>query len=759
MTRIINTTLAVLIIIALFGCASDEAKKGKYFEKGKSYYEKGDVKSAIIELRNALKIDPKYLAAFKLLAEAQMKSGNAKAAFQSYSKIEQLDPDDIDAQIKLATFYLLGKKKDQALTRIEKVLRKSPDNIEALYLRAGAYGLDKDQAGAAETFQKIIALDGKQARAYIGLAQTQAAQRQFQAAEETLKTAVAIDPKDDKVRMALFGFYMHLHQSDEAEQTLREGIAADPGSADMEISLGSFMLQRNKKDEAEAAFKRALEKSPDQLRPNMLMAKFYAGTGRTDAAEAAYKNLLRLFPEDLRVLTDAAEFYFSRKNIDAAEQWADKALALRAKYTPAQVIKGQIDLSRNKADAAVALFDQLSKDAPDNAAVHYFKGVAYAKKGRTQIAREALYKALELNPHLIKANLLLAELQLADKNLKEAQSQCESVLRLDADNRRALNMLGRTFMLQRQNAAARKVYTRYIGLAPQDPAGYLRLGQIDFLDKQFDQALANYNKALEINPNLLDVFANVILVHMVRKEFDAALEMCDSRLQTAENAPEVQGLLYHFKGEIYQAKKDTAQAEAAFQTAIAKNPKLIKSYVALARIQTAQGNAEAAIAQYDAALAADPRQYTVHMALGTLYEIRKDFGQAEKHYRQALEINPDFAAAANNLAYLIVNKPDGDLNEALELARKAKAAFPDNPGVMDTIGWVYYKKNLFDSARVELMGSVEQMGDNPMVNYHLGMTMLKLEQKEMARQYLSKALALDGAFDGADAARAALAAL
>jgi Tfp pilus assembly protein PilF len=155
-------------------------------------------------------------------------------------------------------------------------------------------------------------------------------------------------------------------------------------------------------------------------------------------------------------------------------------------------------------------------------------------------------------------------------------------------------------------------------------------------------------------------------------------------------------------------------------------------------------------------LEVNPDQPMLHVTLGTLYEMKQNKDLAEQHYRKALEINSDFIPAANNLAFILVNKPDADLNEALKYAQKAKEAYPESPEVMDTLGWIYYKKDLLDSAHVELSASLEKLPDNALVNYHLGMVNLKQAQKDLARQHLEKALALDNDFEGAYEARKAL---
>jgi tetratricopeptide (TPR) repeat protein len=95
----------------------------------------------------------------------------------------------------------------------------------------------------------------------------------------------------------------------------------------------------------------------------------------------------------------------------------------------------------------------------------------------------------------------------------------------------------------------------------------------------------------------------------------------------------------------------------------------------------------------------------------------------------------------------------------LNLARLAKEKLPDDPNVMDTLGWVYYKKGLYDSAIAEFIDCLEKMPDNPTVIYHLGMAFYKKGDFKNARAELEKALALNENFSGAEEARRVLAEL
>jgi tetratricopeptide (TPR) repeat protein len=175
-------------------------------------------------------------------------------------------------------------------------------------------------------------------------------------------------------------------------------------------------------------------------------------------------------------------------------------------------------------------------------------------------------------------------------------------------------------------------------------------------------------------------------------------------------------------------------------------------YYALARIYLSGKQQQKAIDQYMAILEKDPKQAGPHMLLGTIYDMQKQFDMSEKHYRAALEINPQFAPAANNLAYLLSSR-EGDIDEALKFARVAKEKLPDDPSVMDTLGWIYYKKGLYGNAVQEFSDSLEKLPENATVNYHLGAALFKQGEKVRAKSFLEKAVALDGNFDGADDAR------
>ena len=142
--------------------------------------------------------------------------------------------------------------------------------------------------------------------------------------------------------------------------------------------------------------------------------------------------------------------------------------------------------------------------------------------------------------------------------------------------------------------------------------------------------------------------------------------------------------------------------------------------------------------------------------LGMLLEAQGRRADAETRYQQTLQIDPRAAVAANNLAWIYVAS-NRNLDEALKLAQVAHQELPDNPNVNDTLGWIYFRKNIPAIAVRHLELSVEKKADDPTSQYHLGMAYAQLGEFDKAKKSLERALALNDKFEGALEARQKLA--
>ncbi|MGB6123229.1 MAG: tetratricopeptide repeat protein, partial [Bacteroidota bacterium] len=111
-------------------------------------------------------------------------------------------------------------------------------------------------------------------------------------------------------------------------------------------------------------------------------------------------------------------------------------------------------------------------------------------------------------------------------------------------------------------------------------------------------------------------------------------------------------------------------------------------------------------------------------------------------YDLAIGIEPENDLVLNNYGYSLAER-GVRLDKALEMAKKAIKAQPENPSYLDTIGWIYFQLGRYREAERFVREAIEKGEDNAVVYEHLGDIYFKLNQQERALEHWNMALELD----------------
>ena len=104
---------------------------------------------------------------------------------------------------------------------------------------------------------------------------------------------------------------------------------------------------------------------------------------------------------------------------------------------------------------------------------------------------------------------------------------------------------------------------------------------------------------------------------------------------------------------------------------------------------------------------------------GIAYERLKEWPKAEPNFRKALELLPNQPQVLNYLGYSWVDM-NTNLEEGLEMIKKAVELRPSDGYIVDSLGWAYYRLGRYDDAVRELERAVSLKPDDPVLNDHLG---------------------------------------
>ncbi len=180
------------------------------------------------------------------------------------------------------------------------------------------------------------------------------------------------------------------------------------------------------------------------------------------------------------------------------------------------------------------------------------------------------------------------------------------------------------------------------------------------------------------------------------------------------------------------------------------DPRFTPGYEMLARLYMQQRRTDEARAEFEGIVRRDPSAVGARTMVGVLLEGQGKREEAKKSYEATVNGAENAPVAANNLAFIYAERGI-NLDVALQLATSAKQRLPNDPDVDDTIGWVYYKKDLPSMAVRSLEESLSKRPDTAPVLYHLGLTYAKLGDKAKAREALERALRLQPNIGGQDA--------
>jgi tetratricopeptide (TPR) repeat protein len=204
--------------------------------------------------------------------------------------------------------------------------------------------------------------------------------------------------------------------------------------------------------------------------------------------------------------------------------------------------------------------------------------------------------------------------------------------------------------------------------------------------------------------------------------------------------------------------REPAKAETAWLKAIELAPDYAQPYYELGVLYVAQKKLPEAEAKFVKAIEKNDKNIGAHTLLGVVRNSLGKIDEANRQYRRALELSPKNVLAANNLA---ANLSDhgGNQDEALKFAQIAREAAPEDPNIADTLGWIYYKKGLIDTAYPLISEASTKLEKNPVIRYHHGMVLSKKGKTKEAAAELNAALALDANFPGVEDAKKALSTL
>ncbi|MCA2645452.1 MAG: tetratricopeptide repeat protein [Microcystis sp. M069S2] len=398
-----------------------------------------------------------------------------------------------------------------------------------------------------------------------------------------------------------------------------------------------------------------------------------------------------------------------------------------------------------RCEEAIKAFDEaIKQNDPDNVYLAWYgKGLALGELGKAQPAIEALQQAINTLPK--RENLKEFHSSILQKqsvvyryleNYEQALTVINQAISLVPNNSNHYNEKWSVLSELKRYDEGLAAITQAIELAPR-AAWYVNRGILYYNQKKYELASDDYNKAIELNPNLAMAYNNRGNIYYDQQKYELALADWNKAIELNPNL----AMAYNNRGNIYYDQQKYELALADYSKAIDINPNLAMAYYNRGNIYSDLQKYDLALSDYSKAIDINPNDAKAYYNRGLLYYDLQKYELALSDYDKAIDINPNLAQAYYNRGILYKNLQKYDL--ALSDYSKAIEINPNYAEAYYNRGGLYHNQQKYELALSDINKAIEINPNLANAYYNRGLLYYNLQKYDLALADYTKAIELN----------------
>jgi len=638
-------------------------------------FENKDYDKATELLQLLLSNNPDHVQSQWLYGMTSYAKNDLETAGKYLSGVVAAMPENLQAIKLLAATRMKLKQPKAAIEVLQQALEKNTDDPQLMALLGSAYLHSGEQEKGTEMLGKAIAIEPDLAILRTELAMSLLAQGETEEAITELKSAV--DLGQDVVQADILLVLSHLQKKEyekalEASKALEKRMPKSPVPYNL---TGLAYLYKNDVELASKRFNKALEIDPYFFTAEMNLVRIDYANKDHKAMEQRYKSILAKSEKHLGALLGMADLAAKKDKLEDAEKWLEKAHKLNPEVPQSGIALISYYLRAKQAPKALQLANTLTQKFSKNPNVLKAAGDAQLAAGEVSSAIRSYEILAEKQSTAPGVWLLLARAQLAGDEIKNARASLIRALKVKEDFTQARLMLASLELKDRNYDVAAKLAGTVINKHPELSAGYEISAVVFQNKKQLAKAVEMYEKGYKAQPSarLATVLARQ---YSAIGKPDKAIAILNDWLKSEPENVAVLSML----GMQYQSMKQDAQAIDAYQKVHQLAPENLLILNNLAWLYQTKGD-EQAIALSKKAYELAPETPEI---VDTYGWILLQFGQQEKGLQmlqQAFVSAPTNPEIAYHVAYGLHKV--GRVEEAKKMLKRNLRDYPKSPVVND----------------------------------------------------------------------------
>jgi tetratricopeptide (TPR) repeat protein len=399
---------------------------------------------------------------------------------------------------------------------------------------------------------------------------------------------------------------------------------------------------------------------------------------------------------------------FRSNDLEKTQELLKKAVEKNADLPPAKTLLASMFFKANNLNAGRVSLEQATIDAPADPEAYLIVGDIAFQAGRMTESRLAFEKGLELT-------------EAYDANAKRKESLTQ----------RSYAGLAAVAEARQEHEKAKELLEKWLELDPDSTVALTRYARTLFLADDEKGAYANFQKLYKADPK--QARPEIMMAQLYEQQVSQGDE------KKRKLAKQLMG---------YAAERDADTLSTRLTVA--------NWALGACELEMATENAQAA-------LGIDSDSLEAKFMLGLIARYNEDWKNAENYFRTVHAASPNYFAATNNLAIVLVAQADdAKKNQALEYAKLNQRAFsqaqqPNGREAAATLAWVMFQRGQIPEAQQAMQAAINAGSVSADSAYFAAEILVSAEQNRTAQQILETTIANNECFPTREKARSLLA--
>ncbi|MGD2117583.1 MAG: PEP-CTERM system TPR-repeat protein PrsT [Chromatiales bacterium] len=636
-----KTLLIALLSILIVGAsqAGPTEEAAEFYEHAQSLLAEAKTKEALIELKNALQLDPNNLPARMLLGETHLKSGNAPEAEKEILLAKKMGADPSVYMLPLAKALNQQQKYQSVVKQIETGFGSKTLSAQLLFEKGRAL-LEMSRLQEAEKIlQQSIQANPNVALTHVGLAALALKKQDFATVTNQLDQALLLDGELPEAWLYKGELAYVTGKFDQAIKHFDTALSLKPKYYRARLSRALVLMDRRDFAGALPQLQALREESNWNPQVSYLLAVALEKTGDAEGAKAEMRHASTILDSLDQIALEnnppylllAGMITYANQQTDQSYQYLTRYLKHEPRNEVAIKLLANSLLDINQPIKAIRLLESAIINNPDSYELHTLLGDSYVKAQQYSKAFQSYEDAAAKAPAGYELSTKIGAGHLAANDLKASAVELEKSFKNRPDTENIAATLASVYIALNNPQRAQEITEQAL---KHNPASSILLNiHASSFRKQgkMNEARQWYEKALAAAPDYRPAIINLAQVDTLQGKYEKARQSLDKLLKLEPENPQ---LLYEL-AKVDMKRGDTRSAIRRMEEVFKKNPKQLNVSFALIDAHISEKQISEALARALRLKSDLPENFHVLQKLATVYLLQGDKENAQPILQQA----------------------------------------------------------------------------------------------------------------------------